>query len=174
MSYASRPPRQGGAILIFCLIFLLVLTLMGSAGMQSALLQERMAGNMLSHDSARHAAEATLQEAQEWLAGQSIRPLADSVGSEGVWSRDSVDPDSSNVLPWWEEPDCLTVEWWQRHAREAREVPLPAQSYFLIEEFANVADSPIHYYRITVRGTGLSESVATLLQTAVVRSYSNE
>ncbi|MDO9317345.1 MAG: PilX N-terminal domain-containing pilus assembly protein [Gammaproteobacteria bacterium] len=174
MSHSGPPLQQRGAILIFCLIFLLVLTLMGTAGMQSAVLQERMAGNMLSHDSARHAAEATLQEAQQWLAAQLTRPLADSVGSAGVWSRDSVDPDSSNTVPWWDEPDCLTSEWWQRHAREAREVQPPAQSYFLIEEFANVVDSQIYSYRITVRGTGLSEPVSLLLRSVVVRSYPNE
>lgn len=174
MSYAGRPMQQRGAILIFCLIFLLVLTLMGTAGMQSALLQERMAGNLLSHDSARYAAEATLQEAQQWLAALSSRPLADSVGSGGVWLRDSMDPDSSNALPWWEEPDCLSSDWWQRYTREAHGVQPPAQSYFLVEEFANVADSPIFSYRITVRGTGFSESIAALLQTVVVRRYANE
>lgn len=174
MSHVGLPRRQRGAILIFCLVFLLVLTLMGTAGMQSALLQERMAGSMLSHDSAHQAAEATLQEAQEWLAAQSIRPLADSVGSTGVWPRDSVDPDDSNVLPWWEEPDCQSSDWWQRHARVTSEIQPPAQAYFFVEEFANVAASPIFSYRITVRGTGLSESVAVTLQTVVIRSYANE
>ncbi len=174
MSHNSLPAQQRGAILIFCLVFLLVLTLMGSAGMQSAVLQERMAGNLLSHESARHAAEATLQEAQQWLAAQSTRPQADSVGSAGVWSRDSPDPDGSNAMPWWEESDCLGADWWQRHAREAREVQPPAQSYFVVEEFANVVDSPLYSYRITVRGTGQSESVATLLQRVVVRSFAND
>ena len=174
MTHARLSARQRGAILIFCLVFLLVLTLMGAAGMQSAVLQERMAGNLLNHDSARHAAEATLQEAQHWLAAQSARPLADSVGSVGVWSRDRADPDHSNAVPWWEEPDCLGADWWQRHTRDAREVPSPAQAYFLIEEFASVADSPIYSYRITVRGTGLSESVAILLQAVVVRSFTSE
>ena len=174
MSHARLPVQQRGAILIFCLVFLLVLTLMGAANMQSAVLQERMAGNMLSHDSARHAAEATLQEAQLWLVAQSARPLADSVGSVGVWSRDSVDPNRSNAVPWWEEPYCLSADWWQRHTREAREVRAPAQAYFLIEEFASVADSPVYSYRITVRGSGLSEAVAILLQAVVVRSFPSE
>lgn len=174
MSRARLPRRQRGAILIFCLIFLLVLTLMGTAGLQSALLQERMAGNMLSHDSARQAVEATLLEAQRWLVAQSVRPLADSLGSTGVWSRDSVDPDGSNGLPWWEEPDCQRPDWWQRHAREASEIQPPAEAYFVVEEYANVADSAIYSYRITARGTGRSELIATVLQTVVVRSFANE
>lgn len=174
MSLDKLPAQQRGAILIFCLIFLLVLTLMGSAGMQSAVLQERMASNLLSHESARHAAEATLQEALQWLAAQSVRLQADSVGSAGVWLRDSLDPDGSNALPWWEEPDCLISEWWQRHARQAREVQPPAQSYFVVEEFANLVNSPLYSYRITVRGTGQAESVAILLQMVVVRSFAND
>lgn len=174
MSHNNLPVQQRGAILIFCLVFLLVLTLMGSAGMQSAVLQERMAGNLLSHESARHVAEATLREAQQWLASQAIRPQADSVGSTGVWSRDILDPDGSNALPWWEEPDCLGADWWQRHTIEGREVQRPAQSYFLIEEFAHVVDTQLYSYRITVRGTGQEGSIATLLQTVVVRSFAND
>ena len=38
--------RQKGAVLIFCLVFLLVLTMMGVSSMESAVLEERMAGNM--------------------------------------------------------------------------------------------------------------------------------
>ncbi|MES3009120.1 MAG: PilX N-terminal domain-containing pilus assembly protein [Pseudomonadota bacterium] len=171
---------QQGVILIFCLIFLLVLSMMGMTGMQSAVLQERMAGNLVSHASAFHAAAAALTEAQEWLATQPLRPLPSTDGSSGVWWRDNPDPVGANAVPWWEEVDCLNSAWWQRYAREASDFQLLANGpHWLIEEFGVFTDSAsddeqVVSYRITARGTGHADSVPVLLQTIVVKTYPDE
>ena len=53
--------RQRGAVLVFCLVFLAVLTMMGVSGMESTTLEERMASNMVDHELAFNSAESALQ-----------------------------------------------------------------------------------------------------------------
>ena len=55
--------RQAGVALITAMIFLVVLTLLATAGMRGTLLQERMAANSRNHDLAFEAAEAALRDA---------------------------------------------------------------------------------------------------------------
>lgn len=60
---------QRGAALIVGLIMLLLLTLIGVAGMRDTLLQEKMAGNMRDRELAFQAAESALRAAELVLAG---------------------------------------------------------------------------------------------------------
>ncbi len=154
--------------------------MMGMTGMQSAVLQERMASTLLSHTSALHAADAALQEAQQWLQAQPTRPVASSDGSSGMWLRDYPDPVASNAVPWWEELDCLGSAWWQGHAREAPYLPTgTASSHWLIEEFGVItgpedASEQVVSFRITVRGTAYGDSMPTVGQAIVVKKYPHE
>jgi type IV pilus assembly protein PilX len=59
--------KQGGAALIVGMIMLLLLTLIGVAGMQNTLLQERMVGAMRERQVAQQAAEATLRYAEKQI-----------------------------------------------------------------------------------------------------------
>ena len=62
--------RQKGAVLIFCLVFLAILTMLGVSGMESTILEERMSGNMRDYTLAFQAAESALKNAEAWLVGQ--------------------------------------------------------------------------------------------------------
>jgi type IV pilus assembly protein PilX len=55
---------QSGVVLIIGLILLLLLTLIGVAGMKDTQLQEKMAGTALDRDTAMQAAEAALRQAE--------------------------------------------------------------------------------------------------------------
>lgn len=55
---------QQGVALIIALVLLVVITLMGLAGMQNTTLQERMSGNMYDRSLAMQAAEAALRAAE--------------------------------------------------------------------------------------------------------------
>jgi type IV pilus assembly protein PilX len=59
--------HQRGAALIVGLIMLLLLTLIGVAGMRDTLLQEKMAGNMRDREIALQAAESALRAAEAQL-----------------------------------------------------------------------------------------------------------
>lgn len=182
----SFPPgrRQKGAVLIFCLVFLLVLTLMGVSSMESTILEERMAGNMQDYGAAFQAAESALTEAEQWLAGQAIWPTSSADGSTGVWVRDAMDPDTGNSTPWWRESTRNTNAWWQANARAATGSPeLAAAPRFIIEEYrvatsgeslalgTGVQDRSRVFHRITARGVGRSASSVVQLQSTYVRSY---
>lgn len=61
-------PTQRGAVLIVSLIFLLLLTLIGTTAMRSTTLQERMAGNTRDINLSFQAAEAALRAGVNWVA----------------------------------------------------------------------------------------------------------
>jgi len=62
--------RQLGVALVVALVFLLVLTILGVTAMQSATLQERMAGNLRDRNVGFQAAEAALRVGEDWLQNQ--------------------------------------------------------------------------------------------------------
>jgi type IV pilus assembly protein PilX len=57
----SHPAHQSGVVLIVSLIMLLLLTIIGTVGMQSTSLEEKMAGNSRDRNLAFQAAEAALR-----------------------------------------------------------------------------------------------------------------
>ncbi|MCP1726273.1 type IV pilus assembly protein PilX [Natronospira proteinivora] len=61
------PSRQGGAVLLFSLIVLLLLTVIGVTAMQTTTLQERMAGGQRDRHLAVQGAEAAVREAERFL-----------------------------------------------------------------------------------------------------------
>jgi type IV pilus assembly protein PilX len=65
---------QSGVVLVVALIMLLLLALIGTAGMQSTSLEEKMAGNMRDKNLAFQAAESALSEAEA-----SLFPVAPAV-----------------------------------------------------------------------------------------------
>lgn len=64
VSPCPAPQGQRGAVLIIALIMLLILTLIGVAGLRDTQLQERMAGGAQDRERALQAAEAALREAE--------------------------------------------------------------------------------------------------------------
>jgi type IV pilus assembly protein PilX len=112
--------HQSGVVLVVSLIILVLLTIIGLAGMQSTSLEEKMAGNMRAKNQAFQAAEGALQAGEiyvqilsgkqpdgsldcpvtdmdDGLVNSATEPAID-IGSGSVWSgKDwcAVDPDDS-------------------------------------------------------------------------------
>lgn len=68
-SEKNRPQRERelGIVLIMSLLILLTLTLLSSSAMQTALLEEKIAGNAKQHKQAFQQAEAALRAGENWL-----------------------------------------------------------------------------------------------------------
>ena len=64
-SYISK--HESGAALIVTLIFLLILSLLGTSSVRTSTMQERMAGNMRDWNVAFQRSEATLRTAEQYL-----------------------------------------------------------------------------------------------------------
>lgn len=63
----AHPPGQRGAVLIFALIILVIMSVLAISGVGDSLLEYRMAGNYSQTITAFQAAEQGLRVAEEWL-----------------------------------------------------------------------------------------------------------
>jgi len=180
----SLPARQRGAMLIFCLIFLLVLTMMGVANMESAVLEERMAGNLQDQNAAFEAAEIALQAAEHWLLQQRDLPQTSADGNGMVWERDAADPDDTDSLHWWQDASRDDSQWWEANAIEVAGVEgLAAAPRYIIEEWSQITtgqsiaigtgqQSRVRvFHRVTARGSGAGDTAVVQLQSTFVKSY---
>lgn len=77
----GRPRHQSGAALIVSLIVLLVLTLIGVAGMNTSVMQERMAVNSQNSNRAFQAAESTVSALTNQLYANDLTLLRESMQS---------------------------------------------------------------------------------------------
>jgi type IV pilus assembly protein PilX len=68
--------EQRGAVLIVSLIFLLLLTLIGTTAMRTTTLQERMAGNSRDVNLSLQAAESALRAGESWVPANTTAAMA--------------------------------------------------------------------------------------------------
>jgi type IV pilus assembly protein PilX len=175
--------RQRGAILLFCLVFLAVLTMMGVSGMESATLEERMSANMRDHELAFNAAESALQAAEAWLVNQDTLPITATDNSTDVWAEDSMDPDDADGLPWWHH-NGIDNTWWTNNGDAISDVAeVAAQPRYLIEQYRTVDTGqsiaigsgevtvPRIFHRITARGVGINPNTTSVVQSTFVQTY---
>lgn len=159
---------QRGFALITALIFLLLLTLLGTSSMSGALLQERMAGNLRDRNIAFQSAEAALREGEAFLS-QPALPAFD--GSNGLLTHQ---PLGGLPMFWRDSWD------WENNSRTGAPVAgTVAAPRFVIERLPAIpamGDSarfgPIsgtEAYRITARAEGGSPDAVVILQVNYIR-----
>jgi len=99
ISLKSSPTNQRGATLIVALVMLLLISLLAMGGMQSSILQERMASNAHDGSIAFQASEAALRQAETDL----LNTLATRQAASGTarlvspWDWDGVAPAPSGT-----------------------------------------------------------------------------
>lgn len=107
--------QQRGAALIVGLIMLLLLTLIGVAGMRDTLLQEKMAGNMRDRELALQAAESALRAAEVKLGAltepaftntNGMYDLNTTAGQTAMARKKSSVPVTEQVF--WQQPTLWT------------------------------------------------------------------
>lgn len=178
-----HPRRQQGAILVFTLVFLAVLTMMGVAGMESTILEERMSGNMRDYSMAFQAAESALTEAEAWLDNQVNRPITSTDGSTTVWTLNSMDNSPADTNPWWR---TSTHNWWMNNGDTVAGFDadgLAAAPRYVIEEYHTSSTGqsigigggevsvPRVFHRITAWGVGATTGAVVEVQSTFVKPY---
>lgn len=172
--------RQRGVALILSMIFLLVATLISTGVMQSAIVEERMAGNLSNHNAAFQAAEASLRGGEVWLEDRVLLPILSADGTTNVWMLNAPDPDADED-DWWQERDSA---WWDANAVQLNGISeVAVQPQYVIEDYytgfqgqslgigtGEISTSRV-MHRITARGVGRDSSAEVLLQSTFLRPY---
>lgn len=169
-----RPGAQRGAVLIVGLLLLLVLTMLGVTSMRSAMLEERMTGNVQDNVVAFQAAEAGLREGELLLQSP---VLPDFNGTNGLYQAGGAT----------QPPRWTTIDWTSSTAVRSyagmADAPgsLPkAQARYFIEEMptvvtpgeslgADVALDEQGFYRVTAKAVGVGGSATAMVQSSFKR-----
>ncbi len=157
---------QNGSALIVSLLFLIVLTMLGLVGMQTTTMEEKMAGNTRDQYLAFQSAESGLRDAELFL--ENVVTTAAFNGTNGLYSADDAEPNYFSDSPW-------------TNARLGNAVAGTAERpRFIIQHIVDIEDNSkrslniggygkrntgdITAFRITVRGTGGSDTAHVYLQ----------
>ena len=172
MKTLVRRPRQEGAALIVALVLLLVLTVLGTAGVQNTVVTERLAGNYRDMAVAFESAEAGLRDGEVRLADDALFAALSFGGTDGSYTvtdlSQSVDPEGASysistpataVSPKANGPATYYLE-------QLPEIQLPNSS--IVQGFQDKPPT-IQYYRVTAKGKGVSPVVETVLQSTYLR-----
>ena len=165
--------RQGGAVLLVSLVFLLLLTVIGLSAIQSSTLQERMAGNANDVNTAFQSAEAGIREAEVILQQASLPTFDGSGGRYLVCS----DPESTTVscsVPDWQ--NASSTGWATLSGIDG----VARQPQFYMQKYVSVydplgdlsSDTPpkiLDIYKVVSRGFGLSDKSMSALETTYRR-----
>ena len=92
--------QQRGVVLVTGLIFMVILTLLGTTALQGTLLEEKMAGNLHDETQALQAAEAALRSGEIFLEQVTIPVFAGSDGLYHYASSDTAAPDPKIWSGW--------------------------------------------------------------------------
>lgn len=192
-----KPPlqrSQTGAVLLVSLIMLLLLTLIGVTGMQTAGLEEKMAGNMRDRNIAFQAAEAALRDAERDIRGdrsstatkhkdydQATQEPFDGLSGFITDCGKSTTSDLTDDglcygnpanKPWETESNMTgapSIEYGKFTGAAALSGGLSAQPRYLIEGFKKQVsgDKCKYHYRVTVRAQGAKDATVVTLQEVV-------
>ena len=159
--------RQTGMILLFCLIFLALLSLMAVSGLESVLLQERMEANLRTSRNGFAAAEAALREAETRLGGE-----CPDVGA-------GISGNLPRTAAHWPQSAAGDSAWWQSHGAGA-DFPGPGERpRFHVESWRDpevpqvlasagtMPQSEPLYYRVTARAVGSGSTILQVLGVVV-------
>lgn len=166
------PYMQRGATLIVALILLLILTMVGVAGMQDTTLQEKMVGNMRDRNLAFQAAEASLRGGEKFLQAATVPVFNNSGGliNSAYPNLRAGDPDFWDGYPWVSNSRAYGTTFSE----------ISAAPRYVIEEVPTVlapAGESIKFgvlkeiksYRVTSRATGGTTDAVVILQSTYRR-----
>ncbi len=172
-SITKTMAKQRGAVLIVALVLLLVLTILGTAGIQNTLITERMSGNYRDVAIAFESAEAGLRSGEILIADASTFGALAFDGSDGSWDitddQQGVNPlEASTTFPINTDPSEIPensggASYYLERLPETKD---PDSS--LVVGFQD-QPQPEHYYRVTSRGTGLTPAADVVLQSTYFR-----
>ena len=171
--------KQKGSVLILSIIILVVLTMLGVSSMNSSSLQEKMTGNFRDREIAFQAAEMALAYAENYVSSDiNTANLGNANGlyeqGDGPSSRNAFTGNGGSIPDWWTGTNSIDlptniseVRTQPRFTIEAREeVGTDSGTDINITSYGeSTGGGLITSFRVTARGTGLSDKTVVILQT---------
>lgn len=162
--------KERGATLIISMIFLLILSIIGLAGMDVTSLEEKMAGNMRDRNMAFQSAEAALRDGEDYLESIVVLPAFD--GNNGLYALPTDGTKRWETVSWANPSDV-------RSYSGAGFGELAGSSAYIVEDLAAAASSDSlevgtpadtkRFYRVTGRAVGLTSSSEVIVQSVYKR-----
>ena len=178
----AKHAAQTGMVLLLCLIFLTTLTLLGLTASADAILQNKLSANLQETERARQSALAALSWAESWLLGMDssapetcIEPCSGvKIHAQGTISA---------------HPEYEGLSWWLQYGHEAGVDPItgtrtapvtndsidpPIWVIELVHTLPPAEDGSTNlqtWYRILARGSGQSNTVVSVVESTIVRSW---
>lgn len=173
ITHTGSCKRQKGAALIISLLILLVMTLIGLSGMQTTVLEEKMAGNFKDRNMSLQAAESALRSAENFLNTTTVLPTFD--GSVlGLYQP------ATGLIPQW---DDSVIDWSDTTndviAYAGALSNISVAPAYIIEEMPPITEGGSslevgvaienRYYRVTTRAVGGTDTAVVMLQSTYKR-----
>ena len=175
--------RQSGAVLVLSLLMLFVLTLIGVSSINTTTMEEKMSGNSRNQQLAFHAAEIAIREAENFItATNNPRTLFTATsGTAGLYTL-SNGPSSYNATDksWWASTangrrtygattgnttqDLASVPQYTIEYRGDSKPKEATDPTIFGGETVNGSQGGIAIYRITARGTGITDNAVVVIQ----------
>ena len=156
------PSRQRGAVLVISLLILLIMTLIGITGMQTSVLEERMAGNYRDIALAFQASETALRDAESRIRDSidGLTGFSDDCGSDGLCDA------TSGLSEVWEDHTGVPLGTDTDTDADALELVEDPPIYWIEGYKVRPPGSPVwkSQYRITAVGYGTHDTTQVLLQ----------
>ena len=161
--------QQQGVALFVSLMLLIVMTLIGVTGMQTTVLEERMAGHYKDRNLAFQAAEATLRDAEQFLRDQTLMPTFD--GTNGFYQPVTTGVDHWDQIDWYDTSQSAQYSTTMQY--------VAGQPRYIVEELPAIVEegdslevgtaTTSRYYRITGRASGGTNTAVVSLQSVYKR-----
>ncbi len=171
----NKIKQQQGAILVMSLLMLFVLTLIGVSSVSTTTMEEKMSGNTRNKHLAFQSAETAIHEAEDFITTTISNPVGQFTNNGGLYSLGN-GPSTINAIDY---------NWWKTAANEriaasATNTNIKSPPEYTIEYIGEttqtevtdleISNDPggsqggIHTFRITARGTGLTENAVVVIQ----------
>lgn len=179
---ATKPTAQTGMVLLLCLIFLTALTLLGLTASADAILQNKLSANLQEAERARQSALTALSWAESWVLG--LDNTAPEICTDPC---SSVRIHAQGTMP--VHPEYENLSWWLQYGHEAGVDPItgtrtapvtndnidpPIWVIELAHTLPPAEDGSTDlqtWYRILARGSGPSNTVVSVVESTIVRSW---
>lgn len=181
----SFPHHQRGVALVMALVFLLLLTILGIAALNTTSLEEKMANNVKDRNLAFQAAESALIVAENWIYTQVGKPVFpnNSIGLYAPVTSDT-DPDPNWKDSTWSTSNVVIYPSTPGQTVSGSLGKIQTQPKYIVEDMGEIPESGgslvltssykskgTTVVRITARGTGGTDAAVVMLQSTYSREF---